>query len=140
MIKLHRRDFIKASLFSGVAATIMPVTVMEALALQTKVSVDTNSKVSLATGSNRADMAFRALQPFSKEIARAAGNKRIIVKPNIVRSTIQLSAVHKDTIEGVLEFYKSINKLENVVVAESVADGPTMVGYDNYGYIPVANK
>ena len=140
MNKLHRRDFIKASLFGGVAATIMPVTVMEALAKQTKVTVNTGTKVSLATGSNRADMAFRALQPFSKEIAQAAGNKRIIVKPNMVTSTIQLSAIHKDTIEGILEFYKSIGKLENVVVAESAADGPAMTAYDNYGYIPVVNK
>ena len=140
MTKLHRRDFIKASLLSGIAATIMPATAIEVLAKQTKISVATNSKVSLVTGSNRADMAFRALQPFSKEIAQAVGNKRIIVKPNMVTSTIQLSAVHKDTIEGILEFYKSIHKLDNVIVAESVADGPTMIAYDNYGYIPVANK
>jgi len=140
MNKLHRRDFIRASLFGGVAATIMPAFVIEAMAKQTKVTIDANSKVSLATGTNRADMAFRALQPFAKEIAQAVGNKRIIVKPNMVTSTIQLSAIHKDTIEGILEFYKSINKLQNVVVAESTADGPAMVAYDNYGYIPVAEK
>ena len=140
MTKLHRRNFIKASLLSGIAATVMPASVMETLAKPAKVSMDTGSKVSLATGSDRADTAFRALQPFSKEIAQAAGNKRIIVKPNMVTSTIQLSAIHKDTIEGILEFYKSINKLENVVVAESTADGPAMTAYDNYGYIPIAAK
>ena len=140
MNKLHRRDFIKASLFGGIAATIMPANIMEAMAKQTKVSINANSRVSLVTGLNRADMAFRALEPFSKEIAQAAGNKRIIVKPNMVASDIQLSAIHKDTIEGILEFYKSINKIENVVIAESAADGPTMTAYDNYGYIPVAGK
>ena len=140
MNKLHRRDFIRASLFGGIAATVMPALVMETLAQQTKVTLDANSKVSLATGANRADIAFKALQPFSKEIAQAVGKKRIIVKPNMVTSNIQLSAIHKDTIEGILEFYKSINKLQNLVVAESVADGPTMTAYDNYGYIPVVNK
>jgi len=140
MFKLNRRHFIKASLLSGVAAATIPSYAMKVLATPTRVAVDASSRVSLATGADRADMAFRALQPFSKEIAQAAGNKRIIVKPNMVTSTIQLSAVHKDTIEGILEFYKSINKLENVVVAESVADGPTMVAYDNYGYIPVVDK
>ena len=140
MKRLHRRDFIRTSLFGGLAAASIPAYAMNAWGAQTKITVDTNSKVSLATGNNRAETAFRALQSFSKEIAQAAGNKRIIVKPNMVTSTIQLSAIHKDTIEGILEFYKSINKLENVVIAESVADGPTMTAYDNYGYIPVANK
>ena len=140
MIKINRRDFIRSSLWGGIAAATIPSYAVDMMAEQTKVTVDANAQVSLATGSNRADITFRALQPFSREIAQAAGNKRIVVKPNMVTSTIQLSAVHKDTIEGILEFYKSINKLENVVISESVADGPTMVAYDNYGYIPVAEK
>jgi len=140
MTQLHRRDFIKASLFGGAVAAMMPATVMESLAKSTKVTISTGSKVSLATGSNRAEVAFNTLRPFAKEIAQAVGNKRIIVKPNMVTSTIQLSAIHKDTIEGILEFYKSINKLQNVVIAESTADGPAMTAYDNYGYIPVAAK
>jgi len=140
MNNFNRRDFIKTSLFGGIAATMIPSFAMETLAKPAKVSMDATSRVSLVTGTDRADMAFRTLQPFSKEIAQAIGNKRIIVKPNLVSSTTQLSAIHKDTIEGILEFYQSINKLENVIIAESAADGPTMGAYDNYGYIPVANK
>jgi uncharacterized protein (DUF362 family) len=139
-MKFQRRDFIRTALWGGIATATIPSYAMKVLAEQTKVTVDTNAQVSLATGSNRVETTFRALQPFSREIAQAVGNKRVIVKPNMVTSTIQLSAVHKDTIEGILEFYKSINKLENVVIAESVADGPTMKAYDNYGYIPVAEK
>ena len=140
MNKLNRRNFLRTSLLGGVVVSAMPSYAMHALAAPTKVTVDSNARVSLATGGDRADIAFRALQPFSKQIAQAAGNRRIIVKPNMVTSTIQLSAIHKDTIEGILEFYKSINKLKNVIVAESVADGATMIAYDNYGYIPVAEK
>ena len=140
MNKLHRRDFIRASLFGGAVVAAMPSHAMKLLATNTKVTVDNNTKVSLVTGDDRADMAFRALQPFSKEIAQAVGNKRVVIKPNLVSSSIQLSATHKDTIEGILEFYKSINKLENIVVGESAADGPTMAAYDNYGYIKVADK
>ena len=140
MIKLNRRDFIRTSLFSGIAATTMPAFTMKVLAEQTKVAVNANSQVSLVTGTNRADMAFRALKPFSKEIAQAIGNKTVIIKPNLVSSSIQLSAIHKETIEGILEFYKSINKLDKVLIGESAADGPTMIAYDNYGYIPVADK
>ena len=141
MNKLHRRDFIRTSLFGGIAAATIPTYAMEALAEQTKVIVDTNSRVSLVTGADRADMAFRALQPFSKEIAQAIGNKRIIIKPNLVSSSIQLSATHKETIEGILEFYKSINKIDNILgIGESAADGPTMAAYENYGYMPIAEK
>ena len=140
MNKLHRRDFIRTSLLGGLAAVTIPANAMRSLAVQSKVTVDANTRVSLVTGTDRADMAFRALQPFSKEIAQAIGNKQIVIKPNMVSSTIQLSATHKETIEGILEFYKSINKLKNVVIGESVADGPTMTAYDNYGYIPIVNK
>ena len=140
MNRLQRRDFIKASFFGSIAAATMPAFIMNACAEQTKVILDTNSRVSLATGTNRADIAFRALQPFSKEIAQAIGNRRVILKPNMVELDIPLCATHKDSIEGILEFYKSINKLSNVVIAESSAGGHAMIGYDNYGYIPVAEK
>jgi len=140
MNKVNRRDFIRTSLFGGIAATVIPSFAMEALAKQTKVTVDAATRVSLVTGTDRADMAFRTLKPFSKEIAQAIGNKRVIIKPNLVSSTTQLSATSKETIEGILEFYKSIKKLENVIIAESAADGPTMGAYDNYGFIPLADK
>jgi len=139
MIKLHRRDFIRTSLFGGIAATT-PAFVMNAYAEQTKATIEANSRVALVSGSNRAEMVFNALQPFAKEIAQAVGNRRIVVKPNMVEKDIPLCATHKDTIEGILEFFKSINKLENVIIAESIAFGPAMDCYDCYGYIPLSEK
>ena len=143
MNMLNRRGFIRASLFGGFAAATLPSLLMQSCKQQAAIKTTTgtiNSRVSLVTGNDRADMAFRTLQPFSKEIAQAVGKKRIILKPNFVSSSIQLSATHCETIEGILEFFKSINKLENVIIAESPADGPTMVAYDNYKFIPVAEK
>jgi len=136
MINLHRRDFIKTSLLGGIAAATLPA----AFAGQTKVTVEASSRVALVTGTNRAEMVFKALQPFAKEIAQAVGNRRIVVKPNMVEKDIQLCAIHRDTIEGILEFYKSINKLDNVVIAESIAFGQAKDCYECYGYIPVAEK
>jgi uncharacterized protein (DUF362 family) len=63
-----------------------------------------------------------------------------VVKPNNVAVDIQLSATHADCLEGILEFLKSIGKLEGAVIAESAANGPTMEGFANYGYPRVANK
>ena len=142
MAKLHRRDFLRTSLFGGIAAATIPTTlILQSCSEQAKsASVNTDSRVSLVTGADRADMAFRALQPFSKEIAQAVGKRRVILKPNFVGSTIQLCATHSETMEGLFEFFKSINKLGNVVVAESPADGPAIVAYDNYNFISVAEK
>ena len=64
------------------------------------------------TGDNRADMAFRGLKAFQNEIARAIGNRRVIIKPNNVAIDRPLCATHADTIEGILEFLKSIKRLE----------------------------
>ncbi len=98
------------------------------------------SRVALTTGDNRADITFRALQPFAQQIKQAIGERRVILKPNMVSTTIQLSATHADTLEGILEFLKSIKKLDNVIIAESAADGPAMDGYNNYNYLRLAKK
>jgi len=99
-----------------------------------------SSSVGLTTGDNRADIAFRALQPFSKQVRQAIGDKRVVIKPNNVNINIQLASTHADTIEGVLEFLKSIGKLKNAVIAESAANGPTFEGFSNFGYNRLADK
>jgi len=98
------------------------------------------SRVALTAGDNRVDITFRALQPFAKQIKQAIGNRRVILKPNNVSTTIQLSATHAETLEGILEFLKSIKKLNNVIIAESAADGPAMNGFSNFNYLRLADK
>jgi hypothetical protein len=48
------------------------------------------SRVSLAGGNDRADIAFKSLAPFKDEIAAAIGNKRVILKPNNVIINVPL--------------------------------------------------
>jgi uncharacterized protein (DUF362 family) len=98
------------------------------------------SSVAITTGDNRADMTLRALQSFANQIKQAIGNRRVVLKPNMVSISIPLCATHADTLEGVLEFLKSIDKLDNVIIAESAANGPTFDGYKNYGYYRLADK
>jgi Uncharacterized conserved protein len=143
MNMLNRRDFLRSSLLGGIAAATLPSFVLQSCTDQGTINAAAgtlDSRVSLVTGNDRADMAFRSLQPFAKEIAQAIGKKRVVLKPNFVNSSIQLSATHCETMEGILEFYKSINKLENCIIAESTSDGPAMVAYDNYNYIPLGEK
>ena len=74
------------------------------------------------------------------EIARAIGEKPVVIKPNLVAIDQQLAATPARGVEGILEFLRSIGKHRNVIIAESAANGPTVEGYSNYGYMPVARK
>jgi uncharacterized protein (DUF362 family) len=96
--------------------------------------------VAISTGDNRADMAFRALKPYSKQIKEAIGKRRVVLKPNMVSTEVPLCATHVDTMEGILEFLKSIKKLDNVIIAESAGNAPAIEGFSNYGYLSLANK
>ena len=91
------------------------------------------SRVSLATGDDRANIAFKSLEPFKKQIAAAIGDKRVILKPNNVIINKPLCATHADNLEGILEFLHSIGK-KNITIAESPANGSAFDGFANYDY------
>ena len=97
------------------------------------------TKVALTNGDNRADNTFRALKSLDKDIALAIGNRRVIVKPNNVSPNNQLASTHVDALAGILEFLKSIGKLDNAIIAES-ALAATMQGFQNFGYTTLADK
>jgi uncharacterized protein (DUF362 family) len=137
MRQIDRRRFIKTSVLGGIAlATAKPLRSAGFF----DPGVNYTSSVGLTSGNNRADMVFRALKPYSEVIKKSIGNKKVILKPNNVSVDIPLCATHADTLEGTLEFLKSIGKHENAVIAESAANGPTFEGFSNYGYYRLANK
>jgi uncharacterized protein (DUF362 family) len=143
MNAINRRNFIRTSVLGGVAASfISPLSTFASYKKFASYQKQEpfSSSVAITTGDNRADLAFRALQPYSKQIIQAIGNRRVVLKPNNVSINMPLSSTHADTLEGILEFLKSINKLDNVIIAESAADGPSLDGFSNYGYMRFANK
>ena len=106
-----RRNFLRTSILGGAAASfIKPIETLASFGQQQQLS----ARTAITSGDNRADLVFRALQPFSEEIARSIGNRRVVLKPNNVTINIPLSATHADTLEGILEFLKSIRKDRNV--------------------------
>jgi uncharacterized protein (DUF362 family) len=138
-LMIDRRNFLKTSLAGGMAIAISrPLNSFSPLIRMPEPIMP--SSVGLTTGNNRADLAFRALRPFSKQVKAAIGKKRVVIKPNNVSIDIQLASTHADTLEGILEFLKSIGKLENAVIAESAANGPTLDGFSNFGYNRLADK
>jgi uncharacterized protein (DUF362 family) len=97
------------------------------------------SRVALTSGDQRPDNIFRALKSLEKEITQAIGNRRVVIKPNNVSSTVQLAATHADALTATLDFLKSIGKLDNTIIAESAA-GSTQQAFQNFGYTKVADK
>jgi uncharacterized protein (DUF362 family) len=137
MNNYSRRNFLKTSIIGGVAAAcIKPYDILASLAPPGQFP----AAVALTSGDNRADLVFRALKPFSEQIAGSIGNRRVVLKPNNVLTDVQLAATHADTLEGVLEFLKSIKKDNNVIIAESAASGATFDGFSNYGYFSLVSK
>jgi len=133
-----RRNFIKTSV-AGCLATIAYPRIAGQITHQEE-RFSGRSRVSVTTGENRAEMVFKALQPFATDIKRAIGNKRVVLKPNNVLIYVPLACTQVETLEGILEFLKSIRKLNNVIIAESSASGSTIEGFDNYGYFKLLSK
>jgi uncharacterized protein (DUF362 family) len=134
----NRRDFLRTSLLGGLAAATVPR--LASLVHATEATPNPTSRVALFHGDDRADIAFRALKVHETAVRRAIGSRRVIVKPNNVAIDNQLCATHAGCVEGILEFLKSIGKLENAVIAESAANGPTLEGFENYHYTGLAGK
>lgn len=128
-----RRVFLQKSFLGTAGALAGWRTIHAAEGWPVEASPAPTSRVALTAGNDRADNAFRALQMFRREIAAAIGQRRVIVKANLVSVTRLLAATHPDCLEGVLEFLKSIGKT-NVIIAESSAEGLTMDGYAAFGY------
>jgi uncharacterized protein (DUF362 family) len=130
-----RRRFLKTTLLGGLGIVGAARWAGLGLAQQSPAS-----RVVLTAGDDRTDIAFRSLKPLADEVARAIGDRCIIIKPNNVAIEAQLAATHADTLAGIFEFLKSIGKLGQAVVAESAGAGPTMEGFANYNYPKVAAK
>jgi uncharacterized protein (DUF362 family) len=137
-VTAHRRGFLKTSLLGGLAAA--GAARSPGAAADEQPPAAPSSRIALTTGNDRADIVFRGLKCFEREVARAIGARPVVVKPNNVAIDIQLSATHAECLEGILDFLKSIGKVGQAVIAESAAPGPTLEGFANYGYPRVAAK
>lgn len=134
-----RREFLRTAFIGSLAAAALPSLRVFGAEETAAAKPAYTSKVALTTGEDRANNIFRALKVFETQIARDIGNKRVIIKPNNVLIDNSLCATAPESIEGILEFLKSIGKT-NVVIAESCASGSTLEGFDNYKYTPLGAK
>jgi uncharacterized protein (DUF362 family) len=136
---LTRRDLIRATLAGGALAALRPTSLARAVQAVAGVA-KSPARVALTTGADHAQMIFQSLVHIKDAVARAIGDRPVVIKPNNVAIDRLLAATPPESIEGILEFLKSIGKDRNVIIAESAANGPTFEGFSNYGYTPLAQK
>jgi uncharacterized protein (DUF362 family) len=135
----NRRNFLKNGLAAGAAALFAPRFARAAAPQPSGGASATPSQVALTHGDDRTDNIVRALKSFEKEIAAAIGSRRVVIKPNLVADTVQLACSHADAITGILDFLKSIGRLNNAIIAESSASS-TQLAFQLRGYHALADK
>lgn len=98
------------------------------------------SPVAVHRGESRAGNVLEVLKRIEPQVREAlARKKRILIKPNLVSTENQLSATHVECLEGILEFLAPLTP-EEIVIAETSANGPTVDGFHNYGYPALEKK
>ena len=129
---LSRRGFLQGAL--GAAATAL------FLAPGARPAPPSPTLLGLTRGDSRPKNVYDALKLIEPQVrAGLAGKRTVVIKPNLVNTARQLSATHADCIEGLLEFFSPLVK-DEIIVAESPANGPAQEAYDNYGYLRLRDK
>ena len=128
---ISRRGFLQRAALGLGGTLVLPRVARGVVAQSLPV---TPSPVGLIHGDSRADNVFRALKLIEPQVREAlAKKKRVVIKPNLVVTNKQLAATHSGCIEGLLEFFQPLVQ-EEILVAESPANGPAAEAYDNYGF------
>lgn len=98
------------------------------------------TQVALTAGDSRGDNVAQALRLIESQVRKSlAGKKSIVIKPNCVWASKQLSATHVECLEAILDFLKPLTRQE-MVIADSPASGSVSQAYENYGYHRLASK
>lgn len=134
---MTRRGFLCRSAWGIVGGLVLP---RMAGAATVPPNAAPSTRLALVHGDSRANNVFRALKLIEPQIREGlAKKKRVLIKPNMVVVDRQLAATHADCLEGMLEFLKPLVQ-EEILIAESSANGPTADGFANYGYHRLENK
>jgi len=90
------------------------------------------ARVSLVKGESRYDIVLRSLKLIEDDVVAAIGQKRILIKPNIVLDSCAACVTHVDAVRAVLDFLSPHYKDQVLVGESSVQD--TMKGFHYNGY------
>jgi len=96
-----------------------------------------NSTVSLVTGTDRREAAYKALEPLKDDIVRDIGDRQVVIKANAGVGYPKAITYSTDIehLRGILDFLKEVYG-RKVIIAEGIASPAhsVTVSYENYGY------
>ena len=106
--------------------------------------VSGTSVVSLVKNNDRRQATYDALKPLQSDVARAIGDKQVIIKVNAGFPTEphRNHSTDPGQIEGIVQFLRDFHD-DEVWIAEGVGSSKTndmMDGYELYGYLPIAGE
>ena len=97
------------------------------------------SRVALVKGSDRRDNIRRALELIREDAASKINGRKVIVKPNCLRSSAPLSCTHVDTLRGILDFASNLSP-GSVIVAEGCGDSEHFQSFRRLGYVSLPEE
>jgi len=98
------------------------------------------ARVSLVKGNDRREIVYQSLKKIEDEVLASIGDKKILIKPNMVQVNTPLCATHVDAIRAILDFLKPHYKSEIIVGESTAARTSTFDGFKNYGYLPLEKE
>lgn len=147
---LNRRDFLKGITLGGIGGIALGENIF---CVNTKLSdtsdqqdrvsqlykkVTEPARVSLVKGNDRHEIVYQSLKKIEDEVLGSIGNKKILVKPNLVVTDNPLAATHVDAVRAILDFLTPHYKKQIIVGESSVMKTPE--GFKNYGYLPLEKE
>jgi uncharacterized protein (DUF362 family) len=91
------------------------------------------ARVSLIKGEDRYQNVLRALKLIEDDVLSSIGDKKILLKPNVVLADNPLAVTHADAVRAILDFLKPHYK-KTVIIGEAGVQ-KTFDGYKAYGYL-----
>jgi uncharacterized protein (DUF362 family) len=91
------------------------------------------ARVSLVKGDDRYQIVSRSLKMIENDVLGSIGNKKILLKPNVVLADNPLADTHVDTVRAILDFLKPHYK-KPIIIGEA-GHHKTFDGYKKMGYL-----
>jgi uncharacterized protein (DUF362 family) len=79
-------------------------------------------------------MLYETVKPFESEIKKGLKDKQLVIKVNMVQTTVPLCATHVDSLRALLEFLKPIYR-KQIIIAEGSSVIDSAAGFKNYGFL-----
>ena len=96
--------------------------------------------VAFVIGTNCRQNAIDSLQPFKSELLQKIGNRRVVLKINLVIPDNPLTATHPDTVRGIIDVLREFYDGEIIVAESNSTNLRGMAIFDHYGHTALIDE